>query len=171
MKLVCLGDSLTEGYDIDLSKAWCNRLAGSAEISVVNAGISGDTTGGMLARFMHDVVAQKPSHVFIMGGTNDVYLGVRNKDILANIYAMVHQAKFHNIAFIVGIPTRAYVDQSQIDVYREELIHFCKDHDYRYIDMGTTLEHSDFLADGVHPNLSGHDKMYETIRVKLVAFL
>lgn len=171
MQLVCLGDSLTQGYGIELKEAWCNKLRSSAEIAVYNAGISGDTTAGMLARFTHDVISRKPTHVFIMGGTNDVYLKVRTADTLANIYAMVHQAKFHGIDFIIGVPTRAYSDQAEVDAFREALVHFCNEHEYKYIDMASNLVREDFLEDGVHPSVSGHKKMYDTVHSQLIKFM
>src|ERR1051325_6053608 len=62
-RVVFLGDSITEGWDLPGSfpgKPYLNR------------GISGQTTPQMLIRFRRDVVALKPAVVVILAGTNDV---------------------------------------------------------------------------------------------------
>lgn len=165
MKLVCMGDSLTQGYGIALDRAWCNRLNNESDFEVLNKGISGDTTGGMLARFMYDVVDNHPTHVFIMGGTNDIFMGLSNNEPIANIYAMVHQAKHYGISFVIGIPTKGYLnlrvesEDPLIGAYREALETFCIEHEYAYIDMASGMKQCDFLEDGVHPNEVGHNVM------------
>jgi len=52
MKLVCLGDSLTYGYKIKPSEAWPSLIISQKcdNVEVLNKGILGDTTGGMLAQ-------------------------------------------------------------------------------------------------------------------------
>jgi acyl-CoA thioesterase-1 len=71
--VVGLGDSIT-----DDSQSWLEILRHLlAErhpedgIELVNAGISGDTTSGLLGRFL-DVLEGKPAWIFILIGTNDV---------------------------------------------------------------------------------------------------
>lgn len=64
-KIVCIGDSLTEGYGLDKNMAWPALLQNRLNITVVNSGISGDTTSGMLARFYPDVIQHRPTHVII----------------------------------------------------------------------------------------------------------
>ncbi|MBN2899757.1 MAG: hypothetical protein JXO44_13390, partial [Clostridia bacterium] len=97
MKLVCLGDSLTEGYQMDLTKRWTNELHKSMGIEVINSGICGDTTNGMLARFKAMVIDHEPTHVVIMGGTNDMILDVPLVTIKSNIKAMTRYARYHGI--------------------------------------------------------------------------
>ncbi|HKJ99099.1 MAG TPA: hypothetical protein VJ959_09270 [Desulfotignum sp.] len=56
MKIICHGDSLTRGSDIATPHTWTALLGNQLNIPVVNTGISGDTTAGMLARFAGPVV-------------------------------------------------------------------------------------------------------------------
>ena len=72
-----MGDSLTEGYGIPQHTRWSNLLANETGLPIINSGISGDTTAGMLARFKPMVLDHQPSHVIIMGGTNDIYMDCR----------------------------------------------------------------------------------------------
>lgn len=71
-RVLFLGDSITEGGD------WA-ALTGDS--TVVNRGISGDITFGVLKR-MDDVIRRKPSKLFILIGINDI-----GKDIPDNVIA------------------------------------------------------------------------------------
>ncbi len=63
--IVFLGDSLTE------RGLWSELLG---DPSIVNRGISGDTTTGILARAA-DVAAHDPARVFLLAGVNDLAAG------------------------------------------------------------------------------------------------
>jgi acyl-CoA thioesterase I len=56
MKIVCIGDSLTEGLGVDKQKSWPIILGELGKMVVINKGISGDTTSGMVSRFYQDVI-------------------------------------------------------------------------------------------------------------------
>lgn len=105
MKLICLGDSLTYGYGVPRKKTWVHLLGESLKAEVINAGISGDTTGGMLTRFQRDVIDQGGSHVFLMGGANDILLSGTDAAARANLGAMVYRSMAEGIVPILGLPT------------------------------------------------------------------
>lgn len=102
MKIVFLGDSLTYAYGLRRKDAWVSLLAEITGFKVINKGISGDTTGGMLARFMTDVINEKPDMVHILGGGNDFICELDINSVKSNIMAMVHQALAYGIKPIVG---------------------------------------------------------------------
>jgi acyl-CoA thioesterase-1 len=85
----CIGDSLTAvGY----YEAKLETLLGSSYI-VVNHGVSGDTTSGMLSRFKTDVIGHDPDFVVIWGGVNDVaHAGLSLITIESNLQSMYTQA-------------------------------------------------------------------------------
>ncbi|WP_052947727.1 GDSL-type esterase/lipase family protein [Aneurinibacillus tyrosinisolvens] len=105
MKIVCIGDSLTEGIGVRKEEAWPFLLQKKLTVVIVNRGISGDTTTGMLGRFYYDVILCKPTHVVIMGGVNDLWWNLPIHLILSNIYSMFKQAIYHGIIPVIGIPT------------------------------------------------------------------
>ena len=77
MKLICIGDSLTFGYGVRPSQRWTRLCAQETGWEIVNEGISGDTTGGMLVRLRallaeRDICVQRPL-VLLMGGANDIF--------------------------------------------------------------------------------------------------
>lgn len=180
-KLICLGDSLTEGYGIDLSKRWTDLLKNELNIKIVNKGISGDTTAGMLARFQTMVVDLKPSHVIIFGGTNDISLGLKNNVILSNIVAMVKLALYHNIKPIIGVPTSCFESKNlkssnsklylsskkmikRVQKFQEIIKEFAIDRELEYIDFSKSLTSSDYIEDKIHPNNNGHVKMMINVK-------
>lgn len=165
MKIVCIGDSLTEGYLINLKKRWTSELMRETGIEVINSGICGDTTGGMLTRFKKMVLDHKPTHVIIMGGTNDVFMGMGIEIIKSNIHVMTRYAKYHGIIAIIGIPTPCVEDSFEIEIYekinlmRESLKEYALEDGLQTIDFGKNILNEDFLDDGCHPNEIGHYKM------------
>ena len=102
MKIVCIGDSLTHGYGVRRAHVWTRLIEDKYGVEVLNKGINGDSTGGMLSRFHRDVVDNKPSYVFIMGGANDMIMEVPLSVIRSNISTMVHQARGNRIIPIIG---------------------------------------------------------------------
>ena len=102
MKIVCIGDSLTYGYGVRRAHVWTRLIEDKYGVEVLNKGINGDSTGGMLSRFHRDVVDNKPSYVFIMGGANDMIMEVPLSVIRSNISTMVHQARGNRIIPIIG---------------------------------------------------------------------
>ena len=78
-RIVFFGNSITEFGD------W-KRLLGDS--TVVNRGIAGDNTFGMLDR-LSSVIALKPRELFIEAGINDIGQGVPASQIAANIGTMV----------------------------------------------------------------------------------
>lgn len=109
-RVVCLGDSITqfgEGPDgyVWLVRHYLKNLYPQEGIETLNAGISGNESTDMIARFQHDVLDKKPDLVTISVGVNDVWhgfydnhpkgdgpKGVKLEDYRMNVDSMVRQA-------------------------------------------------------------------------------
>lgn len=174
MKLSCMGDSLTNGHGLDPKLCWTNILAQKLNIEVTNHGISGDTTGGMVGRFNHMIQSEKPTHVFIMGGTNDLSFGLPDNLILSNIKTMTRQARHLDIPFIIGVPSTYYpimeaklyeinVDEFvvRLNGLQSRIKQFIEIDECASIDFSYGLEQNHFLEDGIHPNADGQIIMAE----------
>ncbi len=181
MKLLCLGDSLTEGYEIDMSKRWTDLFENSTTHEIVNAGISGDTSAGMLARCTPLLKENQPDYILILAGTNDLWFGLKDEHILANIHAMTRQAMALGSEVIVGIPTPS-VNLLEVNMVNENysecirsfsrlLIRYCKDKELTYIDFSNGLQTEHFLEDGIHPNEAGHAVMAGTVQEVVQALI
>lgn len=183
MKIVCYGDSLTEGSDVDKAYTWPSLLENKLSIPVVNHGIGGDTTGGMLSRFSFQVLQESPKFVILMGGTNDVWWDLDLNLIQANLFSMVCQAQHYDIAPVIGLPLPVWVENAQAQDWEPPVkgyAHFvkrlnelvkaltvsAKDWEVPVIDFYSLffdgegkLRTDYFLDDGLHANRSGHSRM------------
>ena len=98
VRVTALGDSLTAGYGLPADETFTVQLeialrAAGAKVTIANAGVSGDTTAGGLAR-LDWVMADEPELVIVELGANDGLRGLdpamtyRNLDrILARLAA------------------------------------------------------------------------------------
>ena len=179
-KLVCHGDSLTEAGELDHRSIWSSLVETRLKIKVVNSGIAGDTTAGMLSRFYPAVVQHRPDFVLIIGGTNDLWWDLDLKLIRANIFTMTCQAEHHDIVPLVGLPPPMAVEKARRQEFAappggydrcleklaamvKGLARSAKQHDIACLDFydpfcdktGNAIGKY-FLDDGLHPNAAGH---------------
>lgn len=73
--IVGLGDSITDDDQswLEILRALLDSQRPEDQIRVVNAGVSGDTTAQMIARFL-DIAVEDPDWIICMAGTNDARL-------------------------------------------------------------------------------------------------
>jgi lysophospholipase L1-like esterase len=183
MRIYCHGDSLTEGSDFLKPYTWPALTAQRLGIEVVNRGIGGDTTGGMLGRFAFEVLQHQPEMVILLGGTNDLWWGIAPKQILANLASMVVQAQHYGIVPILALPLPCWADQAakqpwtppeggytrfnaQIKDLVERIKVYAGNDDLPLVDFfsicfddGAALRTDLFLEDGLHANKAGHRQM------------
>ena len=95
--IVVLGDSISAGYGIDVEKGWVNlldqKLQGMDDYTVINASVSGDTTGAGLARLPALLKKHQPEVVIIELGGNDGLQGFPIRIMKNNIATMVELAQ------------------------------------------------------------------------------
>ena len=92
--LLVLGDSISAAYGIQREQGWVTQLESRLETRepawrVVNASISGETTGGGLARLPAALAAHDPDLVVIELGGNDALRGYPLERIRDNLDALV----------------------------------------------------------------------------------
>jgi lysophospholipase L1-like esterase len=89
--IVFLGDSITQG--------WGDTIGGMFPgVKVVNRGISGDTTRGVLIRLEEDVLSIKPRGVVMLIGTNDLEEAAEPQVVASNLKLILAALKSHNPA-------------------------------------------------------------------------
>lgn len=94
--MVALGDSLTAGYGLPEGEGLVPQLqewldARGAEVVLVNAGVSGDTTAGGLARLDWSLTAETDALILELGG-NDMLRGLAPAEAQANLEAILARA-------------------------------------------------------------------------------
>ena len=92
-KLVVLGDSLVAGYGLGPGMGYPEQLGKALEeqghtLEIVNAGVSGDTTSGGLAR-LNWSIAEDTTAVLLELGANDALRGIPVEDTRRNLDQMI----------------------------------------------------------------------------------
>jgi acyl-CoA thioesterase I len=113
--IVCFGDSLTAGFQSPAADnpqgietpygQFLQELIGPA-VRVSVSGVCGELTGEMAMRFRSAVLAHHPTHVVILGGTNDLGWNAEPADIMRNLLKMYELAAAAGITPVpVTIPS------------------------------------------------------------------
>lgn len=96
--ILVIGDSLSAGYGIEITKGWVALLQKRLNdekynYRVVNASISGNTTSNGLARTAKALATYQPQITIIELGGNDGLRGIPLTTIQSNLSKMIEQAK------------------------------------------------------------------------------
>lgn len=89
--IIAFGDSLTAGYGASAGEDYPSRLSQRLGVTVLNAGVSGDTTDAALARIERDVLSRDPRIVLVGLGGNDFLRGVTISSTEANLRVIVRK--------------------------------------------------------------------------------
>lgn len=105
---MALGDSLTQGYGLMPGEGLVPQLqawlaAQGAEVSILNAGVSGDTTSGGRARLDWSLTEGTDAVMIELGG-NDMLRGLPPEQARANIEAMLAEVTAKGLpVLLVGL--------------------------------------------------------------------
>ncbi|MDR1620888.1 MAG: GDSL-type esterase/lipase family protein [Synergistaceae bacterium] len=190
MKILCLGDSLTYGFGISRQDTWVSLTAERTKLELVNRGINGDTTGGMLARFGDEAAAYSPNKVLLMGGSNDIFVSNSADSAKANMSALAHQAVALGVAPLIGTPPPLDVEtlrrdwavlmdverlQEIGDEYAAWLRRFVDVFGIPLVDFRAAFEavpegeqKQALYIDGLHPTPAGHRLMADVLCHRLL---
>lgn len=108
-EIVALGDSLTAGYGLPEGQGFVPQLqawlaANGTPATVVNAGVSGDTSAGGLARLDWSLTPQTDVLIVNLGG-NDLLRGLDPGLTRANLDAILTQAQARGLRLLlIGLP-------------------------------------------------------------------
>lgn len=183
--VVFLGDSLT--YDGWAKKdGWVRQLVALLAARTVRirpdcAGVSGDRSVDMRARFGTDVIARRPDWLVLNCGVNDVWHGPRGctlSEFRDNVAAMLDGAIAAGIAVVCGTATIIGEDLTSpanraIDAYNDELRILARERGVRLADCSRAFREALtalgarpgawLTEDGVHLNTRGEATMARAI--------
>jgi lysophospholipase L1-like esterase len=159
-KVVFLGNSITEGFDLEKY---------FPESKPINRGISGDHIDGVLERFDYSVSQLKPSKLFVMIGINDIGTGDPDSMIVSNYQKLLRKIlktlPDTKIYIQSILPTTAVWGNCPVDKI-QRINGLIKEHSTRFgfnwIDLYskyTTNEgylKQDYTIDGLHLNSKGY---------------
>jgi lysophospholipase L1-like esterase len=113
MKIVCIGNSNVNGFPHPRSRCWVSLFREMTGHSVINKGINGDSTDGVIQRFASDVSAHRPGIVVVLSGTNDfILLGRGPQEVMENYRKMAELAMGQGIKPVFLIPPLTEPEQA-----------------------------------------------------------
>jgi len=174
IKIYAMGDSITYGFPYGPDHSWVRIVAQRTGLAIINGGVNGDTTTFMLHR-LSQAFKNNPSHLLLLGGTNDAYWGQDLHTVTQNIREICQRCHEHKIYPILGTPIP--LDEPQVEAilaeYRAFIKKIAKKEDILLIPFHKAFlaENNSFNAeltiDGCHPNLDGYKAMAEVAIKKL----
>lgn len=163
LKLTALGTSLTQGYGLPPGTEFTVQLqaalrAQKIDVTVVNAGVSGDTSADGLSRLDWSL-ADHPDAVILELGSNDMLRGLPPEQTEKNLRAILGKLKAAHVPVLLcgmhaqrnlGADYVARFDSIYPRLAKETGVLF-----YPFILDGVALNPKLNQADGMHPNPAG----------------
>ncbi len=188
--VVALGDSLTRGYRRRDPDALDPRVPYPAQLEmllkarlrsrtafVVNAGINGDSTDGMITRFARDVAGEVPDVVVVLGGINDLGYGRSPEQVMANLsrlYEMSIGIKAKPVACTLTPTHRTSTAMKRLN---ELISEHAAEKRILFADLYAALADAEgnllkvYSDDGAHLTMEGYRRVAETLFVTMTPLL
>lgn len=163
LRILVLGDSLTAGYGLKAEEAFPAQLeqallAAGHNVSVINAGVSGDTAAGGLAR-LDWALSDRPQIVILELGANDALRGLPPEQTRKNLEAIITRLQDEKIAVLLtGMRSPrnyGFSHYNKFDRIFPELAEQYEVAFYPFFLEGVATESRYNLNDGMHPNHEG----------------
>jgi acyl-CoA thioesterase-1 len=163
VKIVAIGTSLTQGYNLPPGTEFTAVLqaqlkAKGHDVVIVNAGVSGDTSAGGLARLdwaMSDDVAG----AIVEFGSNDALRGLSVEATRKNLDQVLAKLKGRRIAVLfTGMKAPRNLGPEYVTAFDAIYPELAKKHDvlfYPFFLEGVAANLKLNQADGIHPNEAG----------------
>lgn len=163
VKILALGTSLTQGYGLPPGTEFTTVLqarlkAAGIDVTVINAGVSGDTSADGLSRLDWSL-ADHPNAAIIELGSNDALRGIPPSDTEKNLAALLARLKAAHIpTLLCGMRAPRNLGSeyaAQFDPIYPKLAKQYGAILYPFILDGVALNPKLNQADGMHPNPAG----------------
>jgi len=167
--LVGFGDSLMAAYNLQASEGFPARLEAALrerghDVTIIDAGVSGDTTSGGLARLDWSI-PDGVDGVILELGANDALRGLPPEKTRENLEAMIARLKQRGIAVLLAgmlaPPNMGSGYETAFNAIYPELAAKYDVPLYPFFLDGVTGNPDMLLSDGMHPNTSGINTMVE----------
>jgi acyl-CoA thioesterase-1 len=170
--ILIIGDSLSAGYGVDEQQSWVallqNQLAAEGYgYQVINASISGDTTGGGLRRLPRALEQHEPGIVLIELGGNDGLRGTPVPVIRRNLGAMIERCQEIGArVLLAGMHMPPNYGPTYTRDFAALYQDLADDHGTALITFfmhNVALEPALMQADGIHPNTAGQPILLKNV--------
>ncbi|MEK9594447.1 MAG: arylesterase [Rhodospirillaceae bacterium] len=171
IKLMVFGDSLTAGYGLAAKDAFPVQLQRALHdrghaVTVINAGVSGDTTAGGRARLAWSL-SEQPDAIIVELGANDGLRGIDPAETLDNLMAIVATLKQAGVpTLLAGMQAPPNMGRGFGDEFNKIFGIVAGHHGvdlYPFFLDGVAAQQSLNQSDGIHPNATGVGIVVERI--------
>lgn len=179
IRILAFGDSLTAGYNLPPADAFPVKLEAALRakgyaVQVINAGVSGDTTAGGRAR-LDWALADKPDFAIVELGANDALRGLDPTQAFSNLDAILGQLDAHHVKILLAgmlAPPNLGSDYGRtFNAIYPKLRTKWQVPLYPFFLEGVSLHPELTLADGLHPNAQGVERIVSGILPSVEALL
>ncbi len=176
--ILFFGNSLTAGYGLDQDQSFPSLIqeklnSASLEYTVVNAGLSGETTAGGLGRI--DWMLKNKVDIFVLElGANDGLRGIKTTATKKNLQGIIDKvkAKYPNCDIIIaGMEAPPNMGEKFTSDFRTLFKDLAKSNNISLIPFllkDVAGEENLNLPDGIHPNVEGQKivatNVWETLK-------
>lgn len=171
-RVVALGDSLTHGYGLPPADGFVPQLEGwlrrngAEDVTVVNAGVSGDTTAGGLARLEWSLGDGADALIVELGG-NDLLRGIDPAASRANLDAILRKAGERGLPVLIsGLEAPGNYGPDYKRAFDAMFPELAEEYgallDPSFLE-GVQDDRSLWQPDGIHPNAAGVAVIVERI--------
>lgn len=171
-KILAFGDSLTIGLGLTEKESYPSLLQEKLkndgfDYEVLNAGMSGDTSGGGLERIDWSLNQPNIEILILELGANDILKGLSIEEMKANLTQIIRRAKAKNIKILLcgmyaplnlGGERGRTINKAFQDLATEEKVAFLP---FFLEGVGGIPKFNQ--ADGIHPNAEGTRLVAETV--------
>jgi acyl-CoA thioesterase-1 len=163
VKILALGTSLTQGYGLPPGTDFTVQLQAALKRDgvnavVTNAGVSGDTSAGGLARLDWSL-ADRPDAAIIELGSNDMLRGLPPEQTEKNLRAILTRLKAAKVkVLLIGMKAQRNLGADYVKQFDTIYPRLAKEQGvlfYPFILDGVALNPKLNQADGIHPNPAG----------------
>jgi lysophospholipase L1-like esterase len=149
--IICFGNSLTEGVGASAEQSYPAILSQKLPFKVINAGKSGETTFGALARLEKDVLSQNPRLVIVEFGANDFFQNIPAKTVAKNLTTIINRIKTNNsLVILAGLNINWQFNQMYKSVAQKTKVLLIPDI------LENVFNNPDLMSDSLHPNNQGY---------------
>ena len=173
IRVLFLGNSLTAGYGLSPEEAYPALLQARIDslkwpVTIINAGVSGDTSAGGLTRLAWQL--ENPPDVLVVAlGANDGLRGLPPTMTKSNLTQIIRQAREANpnvSVLIAGMQVPPNLGPIFQEEFREIYPSLAEEMDTELIPfllegVGGVTELNQ--SDGIHPNAAGQRRLADTI--------
>ena len=176
---VGLGDSLMAGYQLNNGEGFPDQLQKALQgkgydVSITNAGVSGDTSSGGLARLDWSVQEGTDFVILELGG-NDALRGIKPEITKNNLDEMIQKLKKRNIdVLLVGMIAPPNMGEEYAKQFNSIYRQLADKHSiplYPFFLEGVITQPELMLNDAIHPNAQGVSVMVENFMPYMTNYL